>query len=155
MDLFDSLLHAFGVAGTGGFGIKNGSITPYENAYVEWVIGIGMLAFGINFNMIYLLLIGNIKQVFKSEELKWYFLIVLGAVGLICINLIGYYDSISKLIRDVFHGIFCHYDNRIYDSRLWFLAVIFPDGDFVADVFWGMCGFYGWRIEDFACRCLC
>ncbi len=53
MDLFDSLLHAFGVAGTGGFGIKNGSITPYENAYVEWVIGIGMLAFGINFNMIY------------------------------------------------------------------------------------------------------
>ena len=80
MDLFDSLLHAFGVAGTGGFGIKNGSITPYENAYVEWVIGIGMLAFGINFNMIYLLLIGNIKQVFKSEELKWYFLIVLGAV---------------------------------------------------------------------------
>ena len=105
MDLFDSLLHAFGVAGTGGFGIKNGSITPYENAYVEWVIGIGMLAFGINFNMIYLLLIGNIKQVFKSEELKWYFLIVLGAVGLICINLIGYYDSISKLIRDVFFTV--------------------------------------------------
>ena len=70
MDLFDSLLHAFGVAGTGGFGIKNGSITPYENAYVEWVIGIGMLAFGINFNMIYLLLVGNIKQVFKRRGLS-------------------------------------------------------------------------------------
>jgi len=105
MSVFESLLHAFGVAGTGGFGVRNGSIAPYNNAYFEWVIGIGMLAFGINFNLIYLVLIGNIKQVFKSEELKWYFLIVMGAVGLVSINLMGQYSSFSTLIRDVFFTV--------------------------------------------------
>lgn len=105
MSLFDSLVHSFGVAGTGGFGIRNGSIAPYETPYFEWVIGIGMLVFGINFNLIYLFLLGKFKQVWESEELKWYILIVTGAVGLICMNLFSTYDSFSVLIRDVFFTV--------------------------------------------------
>ncbi|MGP6145919.1 TrkH family potassium uptake protein [Jeotgalibaca sp. A122] len=105
MSFFDSLLHAFGVAGTGGFGIRNGSIAPYETPYFEWVIGFGMLVFGINFNLIYLFLIGKFKQVWQSEELKWYIWIVIGAIGLISLNLLSTYDSILKLIRDVFFTV--------------------------------------------------
>lgn len=105
MELFDALLHAFGTAGTGGFGVRNGSIAPYQNPYIEWVISFGMLAFGVNFNLYYLILIGQAKQIFKSEELKWYLLIVIGAVGLISLNIGGTYTSISKLIRDVFFSV--------------------------------------------------
>lgn len=105
MSLFDSLLHAFGVAGTGGFGIRNGSVAPYETPYFEWVIGIGMLTFGINFNLIYLFFLGKFKQVWQSEELKWYLWIVTGAIGLICLNLWHSYDSVSVLIRDVFFTV--------------------------------------------------
>jgi len=43
MNLFDALLHAFGAAGTGGFGIKNGSIAPYDSAYIDYVLSFSML----------------------------------------------------------------------------------------------------------------
>lgn len=35
MPLFDSLAHAFGTAGTGGFGIKNTSIAFYDSAFID------------------------------------------------------------------------------------------------------------------------
>lgn len=105
MDAFEAILHGFGVAGTGGFGVRNGSIAPYGSAYYEWVVGFGMLVFGINFNLIYLLLLGRIKQVFGSEELKWYLFIVAGAVTLISINLFPTYTSYNVLVRDVFFTV--------------------------------------------------
>ena len=53
MPLFDSLLNSFGTAGTGGFAIKNASIAAYDSVYVDTVITIFMILFGINFNLIY------------------------------------------------------------------------------------------------------
>ncbi|MDN6626789.1 MAG: TrkH family potassium uptake protein [Pisciglobus halotolerans] len=105
MDLFDATLHAFGVAGTGGFGVRNGSIAPYNSAYIEYVISIGMLAFGVNFNLYYMVLIRQAKQVLKSEELRWYLGIVAGAILLIGLNLFPLYDSFEKLFRDVLFSV--------------------------------------------------
>lgn len=76
MPLFDSLCHAFGTAGTGGFGIKNAGVAYYNSAYIEMVLAIFMLIFGINFNLFYLILLGHVKEAFKSEELRWYFSII-------------------------------------------------------------------------------
>jgi trk system potassium uptake protein TrkH len=76
MPLFDSLCHAFGTAGTGGFGIKNAGVAYYNSAYIEMVLAIFMLLFGINFNLFYLILLGHVKEAFKSEELRWYFSII-------------------------------------------------------------------------------
>ncbi len=55
MPLFDALCTTFGSAGTGGFGIKNDSMTSYS-AYSQVVTGIFMMLFGINFNVYFLLL---------------------------------------------------------------------------------------------------
>lgn len=99
MPLFDSLLNSFGTAGTGGFAIKNASIAAYDSVYVDTVITVFMILFGINFNLIYFIIIGKIKEVFKSEELRYYFLIILGAVVLITINILPMYDSILSAIR--------------------------------------------------------
>ena len=57
MDLFDASVHAFGTAGTGGFSSRNASVGAYNSAYIDIVTGIGMLAFGVNFNLYYFLLI--------------------------------------------------------------------------------------------------
>ena len=76
MPLFDSLCHAFGTAGTGGFGIKNAGVAYYNSAYIEMVLAVFMLLFGINFNLFYLILLGHVKEAFKSEELRWYFSII-------------------------------------------------------------------------------
>ena len=93
MPLFDSMLHAFGTAGTGGFGIKSNSVEFYQSPYLEMVIGIFMILFGTNFNLYYFLLLGNFSKVFKSEELRWYLGIIAAAVGLITIDVLPCYGG--------------------------------------------------------------
>ncbi|MBQ2735869.1 MAG: TrkH family potassium uptake protein [Clostridia bacterium] len=78
MPVYDALCHSFGAAGTGGFNVKTAGVGFYDSAYIEMVIAVFILLFGINFNLYYLILLGNIKEALKSEELRWY----LGIVGL-------------------------------------------------------------------------
>ena len=99
MPFFDSLLHTFGTAGTGGFGIKNDSIGSYS-PYLTNVITVFMLLFGINFNLYYLLLVGKFKAVFKSTELWCYLVIVAVAAGIITLNILPGYESAGKAIED-------------------------------------------------------
>ena len=88
MPLFDSLCHAFGTAGTGGFGIKNDSIAGYS-AYLQIVITVFMFLFGVNFTFYYYILIRKIRDAFKMEEVRWYFGIYVLAVVLLMINLVS------------------------------------------------------------------
>lgn len=98
MTLFDSLVHSFGTAGTGGFGIKVDSIGGYS-PYIQWVITIFMFIFSINFNLYYLILIGKAKSALRSTELWVFIAIVASAVGLITINISSMYPTISETIR--------------------------------------------------------
>lgn len=98
MDLFESLVHSFGTAGTGGFGIKGSSIGAYS-PYTQWIITIFMLLFGVNFNLYYLLLLRRAKTVFKSSELWTYIIIVAVATGLITTNTFNLYSSFSEALR--------------------------------------------------------
>ncbi|MFR5889608.1 MAG: potassium transporter TrkG [Lachnospiraceae bacterium] len=68
MSLFDSALHSFATAGTGGFGIKGDSIASYS-PYLQWVIAAFMFLFGINFNIYYLLLVRRFRSVLRSTEM--------------------------------------------------------------------------------------
>ncbi len=98
MPLFDSLLHAFGTAGTGGFSIKADGLASYS-PYCQWVITIFMLIFGVNFNIYYLLLIKKWRSVLKSEELWAYCGIVAGAVAIITFNIYPHFQSVSTSFR--------------------------------------------------------
>ena len=91
MPVFDALCNSFGVAGTGGFGVRdsvNGlcGIAVYQSAYIEIVMAVFMLLFGVNFNLYYFILIGKARDAFKSEELRTYGIIVLTAIALISIS---------------------------------------------------------------------
>jgi len=99
MPLFDSMCNAFGTAGTGGFAIKNSSIAFYNSAYVDSVITIFMAIFGINFNLIYFIAIGKLRAAFKSEELRWYLMIILVAALGITFNIMNMYSSILTAFR--------------------------------------------------------
>ena len=88
MPFFDSLVHAFATAGTGGFSIKNASIGFYNSAYLEGVITVFMLLFCVNFNLYFLLLMRDFRQFFKSEELRVYLLTALGSMLLIAVNIL-------------------------------------------------------------------
>lgn len=105
MPLFDSVVHAFGTVGTGGFGIKNSSVAYYNSSYIDYVLRIGMLLCGMNFNLFYALLLKNYKQVFKNEELKYYCSIVVLAIIAIVINIAPAYKNSNRLFRDVFFTV--------------------------------------------------
>jgi trk system potassium uptake protein TrkH len=98
MSVFESFVHAFGAAGTGGFGIKADSIGGYS-PYLQWVIAIGMLMFGVNFNMYYLLLLRKFKSILKSTELKTYLLIFAVAVAIVCFNIYPMYSNFEEVLR--------------------------------------------------------
>lgn len=98
MGLFESLIHTFGTAGTGGFGIRGDSVTGYS-AYSQWVITIFMLLFGINFNLYYMILLKRIKPIFRSEEL-WAYLGIIGvSATLIAVNISSYFTGIGDTVR--------------------------------------------------------
>ncbi len=99
MDLYDSIVHSFGTAGTGGFGTKSSSVGGYS-AYSQWVITAFMLMFGINFNLYYLVIMKKIRAAFKSEELWTYLALVAGSATLISINIRPLFDSVAETVRN-------------------------------------------------------
>jgi len=105
MPLFDSFLHAFGAAGTGGFSSKNLSIGYYDSSYLHMVLAVAMILFGINFNLYYLLLARQVKTALKNEELHWYIGIIFAAVAAICLIVYPQYESVGLLLRDVFFTV--------------------------------------------------
>ena len=99
MSLYDSLLHAFGTAGTGGFSNYGASIGHFDSAYIDSVITIFMILFGINFSLFYFLIIGEVKAVWKNEELRMYLGIILGAALVISWNISGQYGGFGRAFR--------------------------------------------------------
>ena len=105
MPLFDACIHAFGTAGTGGFSSRNLSVGAYNSPYFDIVIGIFMLLFGVNFNLYYFLLIGKVRDVLRSEELRAYFLIVAASTVTIAWNITHLFGSFATAMRYSFFQV--------------------------------------------------
>lgn len=90
MPVFDAITTAFGTAGTGGFGIKNDSMAGYST-YIQVVVTVFMILFGINFSMYFLLLnkrcgrLSNWKRFTGTLALFWYQFWSLRLIYVICI----------------------------------------------------------------------
>jgi trk system potassium uptake protein TrkH len=98
MPFFDAICTAFGTAGTGGFGIKNDSIAGYS-PYIQNVCTVFMLLFGVNFSCYYMLVLRQVKSVFKDEELRMYLGVVFASTVLIVFNLRGFYATLGETVR--------------------------------------------------------
>ena len=101
MDPFDAVTIGFGTAGTGGFGVKADSCASYS-PYCIWVITIFMLLFGVNFNFYYFLFFNRIRDAFKMEEVRWYFIIVAAATGVCFVTLLDKFGSFEALTHAAF-----------------------------------------------------
>lgn len=105
MPLFDSFCIAFGTAGTGGFAVSSAGVAGYHSAYIEILLGIFMLLFGVNFNVYHLLLLGKVKDALKSEEVKAYLGIVITATVLISINTFSRVTGLGTTVRNAFFQV--------------------------------------------------
>ena len=104
MPLFDAVTHAFATAGTGGFSIKNASMAAYSS-YLQGVVAVFLILFGINFNLYYLVLVGKLSQAFRSEELRVYLGLVAGSVLLIAVNIRTLFSSAGEALHHSFFQV--------------------------------------------------
>ncbi len=104
MPLFDSLCTAFGTAGTGGFGIKNTSMGAY-GPYMQIVVAVFMMLFGINFNLYYLFLIKRSFKVFRNTELFFYLAMILFATVTIGFSIAHLYGGFFPALQYSFFQV--------------------------------------------------
>lgn len=100
MPLFDAVTHAFGTAGTGGFGTHNNSVAYFHSPAIDWILTIAILAFGTNMSLYYFVLIGKVRRLLKDEEFRWYIGIIFVMILLICINIFPLYQKLGKSIEE-------------------------------------------------------
>lgn len=98
MPLFDALTTTFGTAGTGGFGVKNDSIGGYS-PYIQVVVTVFMILFGVNFNVYYLIIKKKARLAAQSTEVRLYLLIILVSIVLITANISGMFGSLAEALR--------------------------------------------------------
>ena len=104
MPLYDSVCTAIATAGTGGFGIKNDSIASYS-AYIQWVVAIFMVLFGVNFNAYYFMLLRHFKDAFSMEEVRTYFCVIGGAVAVIFWQIVRSCAGVGEALRQAFFQV--------------------------------------------------
>ena len=98
MNLYEASVHAFGTAGTGGFGIKADSIGSYS-PYIQWVMTAFMFIFATNFNIYYLMLIKRFKSALSSDEFWVYIGIVAVSTAAIAVNISHLYTTLEETLR--------------------------------------------------------
>lgn len=99
MPLFDALCTSMATAGTGGFGIWNTSIAHYNSYYLQAVVTVFMILFGINFSVYFLLLTRRFKAAFRIEEVRVYLGVILASSVVIALNVRHLFPS----LLDSFH----------------------------------------------------
>lgn len=108
LNVFEAINTSFSTAGTGGFGIYNSNAAAFESYYVQTVIAVFMLLFGINFSVYLCLIARKFKQSFKFEELWIYLGIVAVSTAIIAFNISSIYKP-----YDAFHQSFFYVSSII------------------------------------------
>lgn len=102
MDIFDAINVSLSTAGTGGFGIRNAGMAAYDSYYLQTVIAVFMLLFGINFSFYLLILAKKFKQSLHITEVWVYLGIILVSTLAIAINISGMFPSVYDSVHQSF-----------------------------------------------------
>ncbi len=105
MDLYDALIHTFGTAGTGGFSNYNASVGAFHSPLIEWIIGVFMMLFGINFAVYFHLVRKEKEPILQSEELWIYLSIVLVSTLLVTVSILPRYGGFFEALRYAFFQV--------------------------------------------------
>lgn len=99
MPWYDSIVNTFATAGTGGFAVKNISIAAYGNPAAEIVLTVFMLLFSVNFSVYFLILCGKVRQALRSDELRFFLIVVAASTVLISFNIYSMVGTAGDSVR--------------------------------------------------------
>ncbi len=99
MNWYDAVTHAMSTAGTGGFSGRNASVGAFGSPAIEIIITVFMLLFSVNFTVYFLILTGRAKQALKSDELRFFLIMVAVSVAAIAWNIRDVYATVGDCVR--------------------------------------------------------
>ncbi len=105
MNVYDALIHSFGTAGTGGFSNYNASVGAFHSPLIEWIIGVFMMLFGVNFAIYFHMLRKEKEPVRQNEELWTYLGFIIGATLIITLAILPRYDGFFTALRTAFFQV--------------------------------------------------
>lgn len=103
LNVFEAINTSFSTAGTGGFGIYNSNAAAFDSYYVQMVIAVFMLLFGVNFSVYLCLIARKFKQSLKFEELWIYLGIVAVSTAIIAFNISSIYKPYDAFRQSFFY----------------------------------------------------
>ncbi|MDR0890208.1 MAG: TrkH family potassium uptake protein [Oscillospiraceae bacterium] len=105
MPFYDSILHAWSAAGTGGFSCKNLSIAYYNSTAINYILGVSMLLFSVNFIVFFNLIIRQFKSILKNTEFLFHIAVVVVSIVLITININRLFPSVGQSVEHAFFQV--------------------------------------------------
>ncbi len=105
MPLYDSVVHSFGSAGTGGFSIRNASIGAYNSVAIDVIIGVFMLLFGVNFLVYFQIIKRQFTKLRTNSELKLYLGFAVVSTAIITANILPQYSSVGMALNHAFFQV--------------------------------------------------
>ena len=99
MPWFDAVTNSLTTISTGGFSVRNASVSFYHSSAVNWILIFFMFISSVNFSLLYMFITRRARDALRSEELRAYIGIVFGATGLIA------FDLVLRTGLDVYHAI--------------------------------------------------
>ncbi len=105
MNWFDSIIHTFSSAGTGGFSNYADSVAHFNSPTIEMIIAVFVTLFSINFAVYFLILCGRLRDALRSDELRFFLCAVGLATLAVTVNIFPIYQSAWQAFRYAFFQV--------------------------------------------------
>ena len=107
MRWFDAVNHAMSACATGGFSTKNASVGFYDSPLIEWILIFIMFLSSLHYGLIYSTFTRKANNIFRSEVVRVYVAIIVGATLLI---------GTSLYFADIYQNIFTSLRQSVFQT---------------------------------------
>ena len=139
MPLYDSFIHAFSTAGTGGFSNMNASVGAYNSMTIDMIISVFLVLFSLNFTIHFLILTKRFNEILRSDELKFFLVLVSVSTFGIMLNIHHLFPDWIQTFRYAFFQVMCIISTAGFANTDWLLWPMFSQIILVILMFCGAC----------------
>ncbi|MBR2500963.1 MAG: TrkH family potassium uptake protein [Rikenellaceae bacterium] len=105
MTWFDACTHAMSTVSTAGFSTKNASVGHFDSVAIELILIVTMFVSAIHYGLLFSTLTGKRNNIFRSEVVKTYFVVLVASSVLIAVSL-RLADVYPTLLSSFRHSLF-------------------------------------------------
>lgn len=86
MNLFEAICHSLSTTSTGGFSTTDMGIQEWHSPYIIIILTVFMFIGGINFNLIYVAIYGNVRKLLTNDAFRWFCVVILAGYTVFLIS---------------------------------------------------------------------